>query len=219
MLPIIACFLLLQPEEFSICVNLDGLKLTPQGVFIVWDWEWSDSESEVDEDEHVGSCSSAEENASVNPYLLSDSESTHEEDENSFELPEVTHSVVFKCIGSTHHPESQDALSEAASLINAGTEVPVKLIKEPNNQYDSRAIAFHCKLPKKDSWIRIGYVIKELLDHVHTAMDENKIMGVKFDWVKYLVIWSRSGPGFYAGIKITLNGEWHKDVCRYQSTR
>lgn len=209
-------FITVQPEEFSICVNVDNLKLTPQGVFIVWEWEWSDSEPEEDESEleNVSTCCSAE--GTINPYLLSDSESEHEAD--TFVLPEITHTVVFKCIGATHNQQSQEVLSEAANLIKKGTEIPVKLMKEPENEFDSKAIAFHCKLPTKD-WIKIGYVVREVLEHVHKALDEKKIMSVKFDWVKYLVIWSKSGPGFYAGIRVTLNGEWPKDVCRYQISK
>ena len=42
---------------------------------------------------------------------------------------------------------------------------------------------------------------------------------VKLAWAKYLVWWSRLGAGFYAAFNISLNGEWHRDVIRSQSTR
>ena len=36
---------------------------------------------------------------------------------------------------------------------------------EPNNQYDSKAIAFVCNIDEK--WQRIGYIVRKSLDHVH----------------------------------------------------
>lgn len=66
---------------------------------------------------------------------------------------------------------------------------------------------------------RILLATRQVLEHVHKAMDKKKIVSIRFDWVKYLVVWSRSGPGFYAGIRIAHNGEWPKEVSKYQSTR
>ena len=37
-------------------------------------------------------------------------------------------------------------------------------------------------------------------------------------WIKYHVLWLRSGPGFYAGINVALNGEWPPVVMRHSST-
>ena len=67
------------------------------------------------------------------------------------------------------------------------------------------------------NWITIGYVVREALDCVHTVLAAEKIIYVKFAWVKYMVNWVRSGPGFYAGINVALNGEWPKEVslCQY----
>lgn len=70
-----------------------------------------------------------------------------------------------------------------------------------------------------DTWIRIGYIVKEALPHVHKEMDKNNIMDVKFAWAKYMVAWSRSAPGLYAGIKLAVKGEWHQQVVQCQSTR
>ena len=57
-----------------------------------------------------------------------------------------------------------------------------------------------------DEWLRIGYVVREALD-VHHAMETSSIIDVKFTWAKYLIIWMKSGPGYYAGINITRYGE------------
>ena len=62
-------------------------------------------------------------------------------------------------------------------------------------------------------------MVKEALEYVHEALQDNKIVSVSFAWVKYLVTWSTSGPGYYAGIRVALNGEWHKNVVQCQSAR
>ncbi len=58
----------MQPDQFKICVKLDGLKLVPQGVFVVWKWEWSDSDSESSDNDSLNQFSDEEKN----PYLLSE---------------------------------------------------------------------------------------------------------------------------------------------------
>lgn len=88
---------------------------------------------------------------------------------------------------------------------------------EPNNQYDAHAIAFYCTI--NGNCQRIGYVVKECLAHVHQALSQRRILAVKLAWAKYLVCWSYSGPGFYAGVNVSIRGEWHRDVVRSQSTR
>ncbi len=51
-------------------MKLDGLKLVPQGVFVVWKWEWSDSDSESSDNDSLNQFSDEEKN----PYLLSESD-------------------------------------------------------------------------------------------------------------------------------------------------
>ena len=200
------------------CVKTDGLKLVPQGVFIVWDWEWSDSEPDSSESEHEVVNTYCSTDGDINPFLQSESETESEAASGTAIVPaELTHTIIFKCMGTNYHPESQNALSKAAELIKKGHDVPIKLSKEPDNIYDSQAIAFQCQL--EGHWVRIGYIVREALPSVHKALTEKKIITVRFDWVKYLVTWSKSGPGFYAGIKISLNGEWPKEVWQCRSTR
>ena len=45
--------------------------------------------------------------------------------------------------------------------------------------------------------------MSECLDAVHSALSGNKIVSTEFNIVKYIVHWSHSGPGWYAGIEIT----------------
>ena len=66
---------------------------------------------------------------------------------------------------------------------------------------------------------RIGYVVREALEHVHRAMAQQKILFVRFAWAKYLVIWMHSGPGYNAGINIGINGEWPCCLSRCKGSR
>ena len=124
-------------------------------------------------------------------------ESRHKSD-----IPLVTHTVTFKCTGA-HREEYQDTLREARNRLAKGFTVPVRLNPEPHNVKDSKAIAFQCELDGK--WIRIGYVVKELLGKVHAALSDKNIVSVRFSCI---TDWRRSGPGYFAGINISRNGYW-----------
>ena len=95
--------------------------------------------------------------------------------------------------------------------------VPVNLFPEPDNNYDSRAIAFKCFID--DQWQPIGYVVKEALDDVHNALSSNEIVNIHFVRARYLVTRTRSGPGYFAGINISKRGRWSRVVCQVASTR
>ena len=211
--------LFLQEEEFGITVGISGLEFPPQGVLVVWEWEWDDDDSSVD---HVSESSCEEEgnNDHNNPYLQSDTDSDSEQElepDDAHHRLKQTHTVTFKCIGTTHDPTAQDTLRQASSKLKDGEEVPVQIVPEPENQYDSKAIAFKCNISGK--WYRIGYVVREALNDVHKALAQKRVLDVSFAWAKYMVTWMRSGPGYYAGINITIIGEWPVQVCRCASTR
>ena len=65
----------------------------------------------------------------------------------------------------------------------------------------------------------IGYVVGEVLEEVHTALDSGSVLSVEFAWVRYITDWSRSGPGFFAIISIEKRGRWSETAVRYSSTR
>ena len=175
--------------------------LPPQGVLVAWLWDWEE-ESKNDTTADV------ESREQHNPESdKSDNETTQ------LSLPTRTRTVTFKCVGSTHDPCAQECLSKVSKLLREDKTVEVP---EPNNQYGARAIAFHCKV--NNEWKRIGYIVRECLEHVHRPMAERRITEVKLAWAKYLVSWSYSGPGFCAGVNITIRGEWNKDVIHSQST-
>ena len=189
-----------------------GMNFPPHGVLIVWKWEWTaveESESEEEDDSHE----------QHNPHLHSDSEHSDSETEtNSPDIrPPPTHTVTFKCIGPVHDTNAQALLIRVSQILRGGGGVDVHVSPEPDNPYDSQAIAFQCHIDRK--WQRIGYVVRECLSHVHEAIQEKRLLSVKFSWAKYLACWARSGPGFYAGIDLTVSGNWHRDVIKSQSTK
>ena len=110
----------------------------------------------------------------------------------------------------------QSTLRQACDRMLMGWSVPVRMRPEPTNVADSRAIVFECELDGK--WERIGYVVKEILDQVHTALSAHLIMAVKFKYIKYVTHWTRSGPGYFAAIEVTKFGPWDHHVKLCSST-
>lgn len=131
------------------------------------------------------------------------------------EESEVTHTITFKCIGTTKEAGYQELLRSISQL--PFKDIEVKLCPEPDNCYDSKAIAFMVNFDGKER--RIGYVIRELLDEVHHCITSHEIKKVQFAWIKYIVEWPRCGPGYFCGIDITKKGQWSNNAIKFQSTR
>ena len=176
-------------------MNTSGLHLLPNStVGIIWNWIWQadDTDESGSEITHVSETTIGS-NDHYNPHIHSDSETEEQPDEVA-----IAHTLVFKFIGSQHDSLAQDTLMKVRDLRKSSVEVLVRLLPEPQNEYDSKAIAFQCELNGK--WLRIGYVVREALDCVHLFLECNYITKIEFAWVKYMLMWTRSGPGFYAGI-------------------
>ena len=96
---------------------------------IIWEWyDVDDGDDILDEFEQV---------AGEDDVLSTDSDL----------IDEVSSSTVtFKCIGVTRESCYQNVLQEVARLMQEGEEVPVKVVPEPDNPFDSRAVSFQCKL-------------------------------------------------------------------------
>ena len=200
--------LFLQESEFSKAVDTNGYQFFEgDQVFVIWEWEWledhSDPESNHSEDDQETDDFDATDN----------NDDDDEEDED--EIPAITHSVTFKCIGSTKEACYQEVLALAKQKIKKGENVQVKLQKEIDNPFDANAIAFMCKVDS--DWERIGYVVSEALPDVNEALSKNKIIKVYFDWIKYIVYFKN--PGWYAGITITRNGNWSNTVMHSSSKK
>ena len=199
----------MQGEDLKKLVIPSGLNLPSQGAIVIWEWEWVDKDNVTHVSDTVLSHNSIENDESSEMEFGSDTSVSIEE------LPVYTET--FKCIGCQHDLEAQQVLQIVSQMMRNGDIVPVNIFHEPSNRYDSRAMAFKCWI--RDEWKRIGYVVKETLDAVHNAKDRSEITDVSFKWAKYLVTWSRSGPGFYAGINISKRGQWPREVAACASTR
>ena len=80
--------------------------------------------------------------------------------------------VPCKCIGTTKEIQYQERFKQIAKLRNRGLEVPCHLKPEPDNPFDSNAIAFECQID--GMWQIIGYIVREALDEVHEALATKK---------------------------------------------
>ena len=188
-------------------MSLEGANLLPEGLFVLWHWEWVQPSDQVSEDV---SCQPDMDGTSDHETLSSGSEC----DDANADIPK--HTIAFKCIGASRDPESQEVLALAAKRRKEGQIINVTLCPEPLNKYDAKAIAFTFEV--NGEWKRVGYVVREALDSVHMALRNNEILKVEVRWIKYLLHWSRSGPGWYAAINITKTGQWPADVELHKST-
>ena len=111
-------------------------------------------------------------------YLHSDSDDSQSDVE--FSLPTQTHTVTFKCIGSTYDQIAQESLSRPANYFEMG-----QMCKRNSNRSPptNTTIDFMCYVDNK--WQRIGYVVRECLEHVHKVLSGNQILSVKLCWAKY----------------------------------
>lgn len=189
-------------------MNTDELILPSLGVPVVWEWEWK----ELEETTHI-----SETSFSPGEESLGEQELDEDSDATYCSTPEKEHTITFKCIGAVHDPHAQNILRRVSQQLDNNNVVPVNIFPEPSNPFDSKAMAFKCWID--EDWHRIGYVVREALDSLHDAVNRHLITNVNFAWAKYLVSWTKSGPGYFAGVNITKHGEWPAEVRACASTR
>lgn len=175
----------------------------PEGLFIVWKWVESTGVSEIDE-------TSDQENSDDN----SDGSSTSNGLAQPPDDEPIEFTLPFKCIGVTRDMAYQVLLKELKDRTDQGEFLKIKLVSEPDNPFDSKAISFQCDHNGK--WQTMGYVVREVLSELHDAMANNDIKEVKVAWIKYK-LWKRC-PGFYAAVNITRKGEWSRVAWQARST-
>ena len=186
-------------------VSIRHLSFPRHDVFVVWEWKFLTFPQSQPSSPLLAS------QAVQEPPIPSSNI-----DSASAEKELVKHTVRFKCIGASKERRYQETLAEVAHLLRSGTTVDVGLFPEPNNPVDAKAIAFRCQV--NGSWLPIGYVVREALDDVHSALAHHQIYEVRFGWVKFKMNWRHSGFGWYAGIDVTKEGQWSPIVCSCSST-
>ena len=198
-------------NELERSIDTDGFVFVEDVAFIIWKWDW------IDEDFESGTESSTS-SIQVIPETPLQSDSDHDDDEillASAICTQVTHTVTFKCIGTTKEIQYQERLKQIAQLRSRGLEVPCQLKPEPDNPFDSNAIAFECQID--GMWQIIGYIVREALDEVHEALAAKKVIKVALDWVKFQLQWR--SVGWYAGVNISRSGQWSPTIIRCQSSK
>ena len=98
------------------------MSLLPDGVMVVWKWEWDD---DVDVE------------SERNTQETGDEDGSYHDDHSTAAEAHTSHTLTFKCIGSTRDAQYQEALR----LISTKTpvqQVLVNLHPEPDNPVDSR---------------------------------------------------------------------------------
>jgi len=98
----------------------------------MWNWSWLDE-----------TLSGIKEESSSDVAEESTEESNeHDEDTSSTDtIPAITHSVIYKCIGTLKKHEYQEILAVVKKKMCEGIVVPLKQEKEPHNLVDAKAIA------------------------------------------------------------------------------
>jgi len=170
---------------------------------IIWDWSVvSHNSDESDESDRMSEV-----------LFSDDGDNSTSSDEVASE-PNNVSCLDFKCIGVTQESVYQQTLEQVRDRLQSGEKVPVRLLPEPENPYDSKAIAFQCF--HLDGWRRIGYVVAELCEEVLSAINSGDILSVEFAWVKFKLLKNR--PGYYASIFVTRKGEWSNAVKRSKNS-
>ena len=117
--------------------------------------------------------------------------------------------VKFKCTGANKDPNAQSMLQMLAELDNDELrKVDVKCVDAKEISF----VAFH-----NGTRQRIGYVVREAVDDVHTALKNDQIEKISFDCVKYRIKWVLSGPGYYTAVNTTKVGKWSPVVHKSAS--
>ena len=93
---------------------------------------------------------------------------------------------------------------------------PILFECELEHEWRAAGYVVHsCQVCERRDWDKAGnkynatMVVRDTIDAVHDALNKKQITEVQFDWVKYIVYFKRSRPG-YAGIKITKQEKWPK---------
>lgn len=187
---------------------MGGLTLPKEGIYVIWGWNSANASGDKAAEDSDKIETSVTETLSDN-----ESDTTISDEDEAI----MTHTVTFKCIGASKSADAQQALRKVSEKLRLHQHVSVDIFPEPDNPFDSRAIAFKALIDHH--WYTVGYVVREAVEHVHGMLESNKIESVNFSWAKYMVTWSRSGPGYYAGINIRVKGKWPAEVVHCASTR
>ena len=199
----------MQVEEFTKVVYVRHLRsVEPGKILVIWEGEIEQVHVANSEESSDSSNESRSRESNQAPTPQSESSGSDQD-------ADVTeHSETFKVIGVLRDPDIQTLLNELIVRRDRGEHVTVRLTPEPTNVFDTRAICFEAH--HNETWKRIGYVVREILEEVHSAINSGRIRNVEFEWVKYK-LWKKA-PGYYAAVSVTRTGPWSQSVHKARST-
>ena len=137
----------------------------------------------------------------------------------STSLPEKSSEPLLNCL-----PEESRSVSLPDNPpVQQSTCLPEKSQPTllPEESCEQQATGLHKELWMSDD-LDDGFescesAVKEILPYVHTALDGNEIVRMKFAWIKYITDWFRSGPVFW--LVSAKKGHWPYPVVRAASRR
>ncbi len=125
--------------------GIENLVFVEDVTFVIWNWEWVDECYGYESDTESSSIQIIPETPP--PSVESDEDETSVVDAVALDVcPQVTHTVTFKCMGTTKENRYQECLAKISKLRDRGIEVPSRVKTEPSNPVDSKAIAFECQI-------------------------------------------------------------------------
>jgi len=134
--------LYLQAQEVSKSIPTDKFNwFEDNQVFVLWDWEWvKDNEEDVTSEISDGAITTEQHYTDIG----NESDDAEEADSEATDdgIPEITHCVVFKCIGCIKEHHYQEVLINTNQKCRKGESFLIKLEREPDNPNDCNAIAF-----------------------------------------------------------------------------
>ena len=104
--------------EFKRCIDINGYQLYEgDKVFVMWNWAWL-------EEIHSSNDDSRSDDLNANQEFENDSDDSLDDDTKvPSDIPSITHSVIFKCIGNRKEHRYQELLALAKKKINEGKTV------------------------------------------------------------------------------------------------
>jgi len=211
------------------CCSFCNIQIDRINYLVLWEWSTFESVSEDQDPSQAISDSSASQDAADSnvdclsllsnllnqerqyttdtcdsPPVDSESDDSTDSDDN------CEHELPFKVMGVTHVPMRQTHLMWAHENLEKGNDVEVKIRPDPDNHYDSNAIAV--EINYGSGWNVVGFILRELTQFIHPVLQRNKLSGQRIGHIRFRTHWST--PGFYILIYLKCKGMWPREVIK-----
>lgn len=192
-----------------ICTSYCNIKIRDTEYTVLWEWHAVNEPTDVTDTSVSDLYEEEDSDDDSRNADLNRNDAEDEENENVF------HTLPFKVLGVAHSRLTQNHLEQCFLRLQENLLVQVKVQPEPANPRDSNAIAVLVNYGT-GSWFRVGYIPHELTHYVHQAIDQNKLVSMEVQHVKFRVHWLR--VGFYMKLLLTKIGAWDDFVVRKSAT-